>query len=48
MSIWDDQTQTLCFRVPCTRYSYLDYSLQKPFSTVEELAAYVKDPDLPE
>ena len=43
---WDDQTQTLMFTV-YTRYSYLDYSLQKPFSTVEELAAYV-DPDLPE
>ena len=39
MSFWDDQTQTDVYE-SYTRYSYLDYSLQKPFSTVEELAAY--------
>ena len=37
MSIWDNQTQTDVYE-SYTRYGYLDYSLQKPFSTVEELA----------
>ena len=37
---WDDQTQTSVFSGTVSDYSYLDYSLQKPFSTVEELAAY--------
>ena len=37
--VWDDQTQTYVYE-SSTRYNYLDYSLQKPFSTVEELVAY--------